>query len=76
MFDKDKKWEILRRSRCLKGSRFDGVFIKADLTPFQQERDKQLRNDLKRRKENGEDVVLFRDGIRRRTDVRNFHRGF
>ena len=37
---------------------FHGIFIKPDLSPREQEIDKQLRFELKRRREAGERVVI------------------
>lgn len=43
---------------CDEMSPFRGIFIKLDLSPREQEIDKQLRFELKRRREAGERVVI------------------
>ena len=45
-------------SRLSDSHRFRKVFIKVDLTPLQQEQGKLLRQQLRSRKEAGEDVVI------------------
>ena len=68
----DVRTEILRHSRNLKGSKFDRVFIKPDLTPFQQKRDAELQAQLRDRRDKGEDVVIYKGKIQERTKLRNF----
>ena len=55
-------------SRSLAGSKFSRIGISADKTRFERETENSLRKELKRRKDNGEDVVLFRGKVALRTD--------
>ena len=71
--DPAKKVEILRKCKDLK--KFEshkGIYINPDRTPMQQEKDKHLRDELKDRREKGEDVVIFRDRVVVRADIQNF----
>lgn len=69
-----KAQAILRKARSLRNGDFRNVFIQADLTPYQQVKYRDLRKQLKDRKERGEDVVLYRDEIRLRSELQNFRR--
>ena len=40
---------------------------------MQQAQEKKLRDELRDRRANGEDVVIFRGRIRTRSDLQNFH---
>lgn len=72
--DVDCRMKILAKSKCLKNSQsMSRVFIKPDLTPMQQTQEKRLRDELKERNANGEDVVIFRGCVRARSEIRNFH---
>ena len=71
--DVAKKRDILQRARTLRNSvHFRNVFMHADLTPMQQEVDKKLRDELKSRRELGEDVVIYRNAVVLRTSIQNF----
>lgn len=70
-----RKSEILSKSKCLKNSRsYSKVYIRPDRTPMEQEKERQLQEELMRRKHHGEDVVLFKGRVRARSDIQNFHR--
>ena len=58
------KQEVLRRSKTLKNSSFNNVFIQNDLTPLQQERERTLRKELRERQAAGEDVVISNGTVR------------
>lgn len=68
-----KRSEILRRAKALKNSSsWNRVFIRPDLTPLQQENEKRLRQELQERRQQGEDVVMFKGRVRCRSDLSNF----
>lgn len=62
-----KKQEVLRKSKALKNSCFNNVFIQSDLTPLQQERERALRKELRERRAAGEDVVISNGAVRSRS---------
>ena len=69
--DVESRTCILRRAKELrKVSRHKGVFINPDRTPQEQSRFKALLRELKQRKEMNEDVVIFRNRIVHRSDIR------
>lgn len=71
--DINKKKEILSKSKTLKTSQcFKKVFIHHDLTPMQQEEQRKLREELAKRRGDGEDVVIFRGKVRNKTESQNF----
>ena len=72
MISKEKKWEILRKCKALRNSEFKDVFIKPDLTPYQQNIDKHQQSELRRLKEEGQDVVIHRGRIQPRSTLENF----
>ena len=72
--DPDGRRRILSKSKSLRNSSsMSRVFVKPDLTPMQQAQEKKLRDELRDRRANGEDVVIFRGRIRTRSDLQNFH---
>jgi len=72
--DMDAKSEILSKARLLRRSgRFNKVFVNPDLTPLQQRDQKRLRDELQKRKNDGEDVIIFRRKIIARNELQNFH---
>jgi len=74
MCDYDSRMKILSKSKSLKNSHsMRQVFIKPDMTPMQQAQDKCLRDTLRERRANGEDVIIFRGEVRARSDIQNFH---
>ena len=75
--DVTSKQLILRSGKVLRSSTlYRNVYVNEDRTPLQQEHSKQLRAELKRRKECGEDVVIFRNKISLRNDLKNFRKLF
>lgn len=68
-----KKYEILRKSRMLRNSPFSKVFIHNDLTPTQQKKERMLRQELQDRRSAGEDVVIYRGNVQKRSDLKIFH---
>lgn len=68
----DTKKEILRKSKLLKDSPFSNVFLRPDLTPLQQEARKRIQKELKERRESGEDVVIYKGRIQKKSDLPNF----
>lgn len=68
------KQEILRKSKSLKSSRFQNIFIQPDFTPMQQVIERGLREELKRRRENGEDVVIHGGVVRLRSELQGFRK--
>ena len=73
----EQRSRILRSSRALRRfPEFQNVFVNPDRTPMQQAAHKVLQNDLKMRKQNGEDVMIFRGEIVEKTTRQNFRDGF
>ena len=69
----EKKMTILYRAKSLKNySTFKNVFVCKDLTPLQQKEQQKLREELKRRKEDNEDVVIFRGKVCNRKEISHF----
>ena len=63
------KFKILKNSSLLKNFQSQqNVGIKPDLTKQQQIEDKELRAQLKRRKDGGEDVMIYRNKVILRED--------
>ena len=57
------KKDILRGCKNLKNSNFKHISVQEDLTREEQEKQYQLRQELRRRIENGEKVRIFRGEI-------------
>ena len=67
-------YKVLRSGRKLRNSsRYSRVFVSKDLTKHQQEEARNLRTELKRRRELGEDVVIFRNQVHPRESLPIFH---
>ena len=66
------KWKILSKAKCLKNTQFKEVFINPDYTLLQQRRMKVAKQELKERREQGEDVVLHRGDVVLRSTLKNF----
>lgn len=63
MEDEGKKWEVLKRGKLLRESADEvlkSVYINLDLTFEERQENKKLREELKRRRENGENVKIIR----------------
>ena len=70
--DEDERTEALNAARKLRTLvNYNGIFINADLTPMQQKQQRQLREELKRRRNAGENVKIRRGAIVI-TDNQNF----
>ena len=67
------KHEIIKKAKNLRKTRFTGVYINHDLTPFQQAKAKEARSELNERRKNGEDVVIFRGRVVNKRSLENFH---
>lgn len=64
---------ILQKAKQLRDSpQYDRIFINPDLTPFQREIYKKLREELKRRRNSAEDVVIRGGKIVPRIRSQNF----
>ena len=69
----EDKWNIIKKSKSLRDSQeFSQVFMNPDLTASQQKMEKELRDELKRRKEDGEDVIIHRGKVILRNEKTHF----
>ena len=69
----EQKNRILRSSKGLRNiEKYKSVFINPDRTRMQLEIDKNLREELKRQKLEGKDVIIFREKIIERSSRKNF----
>lgn len=65
---------LLSKARNLQNSSsFNNVFVNKDRTMLEQLHDKSLREELRSRKKNNEDVVIYRGKVCLKKDIRNFH---
>lgn len=69
----EKRAVLLKAKELRRMEEYSRVFINSDLTPAQQVKNKALREDLKRRRGLGEDVVIQRGKIVKRGSLSNFH---
>ena len=69
------KYEILRKSRNLRDiEKYRSIYINPDLTYSQRQRNKTLRDELKFRRELGENVIIQRGKIISKKDAKqDFH---
>lgn len=66
----EQKREILRSAKRLKNSdTFSRVFIRQDLTPMQQQKEKLLQKELHERKQLGENVVIYKGKVQNRQNL-------
>ena len=57
--DTKEKWYILGKAKNLRDSEiYSKIFISKDMTIEERQKDKELRAELKERKENGEDCLI------------------
>ena len=71
--NRSSKVEIMRKSRDLRTKdKFKRVFISNDKTKMQQSEWSDLRKELLRRKELGEDVVIYNGKVALRNSLKNF----
>jgi len=69
----EQKNRILRSSKGLRSiEKYKSVYINPDRTPMQLEKDKKLREELKRQKLEGKDVIIFREKIIERSSKKIF----
>lgn len=62
--DEGSKWDILRMAKQLRNiEEYSNIYISPDLTPEEQRQDKVLRDELKRRRDAGEDVEIRRKQV-------------
>jgi regulator of replication initiation timing len=73
----EEKLRILRSSKTLRDlPEYKNVYIHPDRTPMQQAAHKALREELRRRKLEGEDVMIFKGKIVEKMDQQNFQERF
>jgi len=69
----EEKRRVLRKAKSLRHKPvYETVFINNDRTIFQQKEYRQLREELKSRRENGEDVVISRNKVVERRSLQHF----
>ena len=66
--DGDVRKNILNNARKLAGSKFSKIGISADKTWYERQAELALRKELKERKGNGENVVIFRGKVMSQED--------
>ena len=67
--DEHLKFKILKNTHKLKNfTENPKVGVKPDLTRQQQHEEKELREELERRKKKGDDVMIFRGNVILRAD--------
>ena len=72
-FDEDERNKILRKAKSLRDKdSFRGIYVNPDLTPTQQREAKKMRDELKERRKNGEEVVIYRGKITLKSEIKNF----
>ena len=60
----EHKFTVVKRASSLKQhEEYGRVYINFDLTPMQQMKRKEMMEELKRRREGGEDLIIFRNKI-------------
>ena len=75
--DAHTKQAILRNGKVLrKSTLYKKVFVNEDQTPMQQQQSRLLREELRTRREQGEDAVIFRGKVVKRSDLKNFQSAF
>ena len=74
----EEKFRILRSCKDLRHHpEYRSVFINPDRAPLEQEAHKRIQEELKSRRENGEDdLVLYKRKILSRKNIKNFQRRF
>ena len=72
--DVNSKRSLLSKSKYLRDSiDFKNVYLNPDLTPIQQKENKRLREELKARRDRGEDVFIRHGRIVEKGFRQNFH---
>ena len=73
----DQKMRVLQQATALRNSsRFRRVYINPDLTPLQQSKRRELMAEIRRRRDNNEDVIIFRNRVVLRNSISHFHNRF
>jgi len=71
--DETSKKKVLYNARQLRNNpEHRNIYINPDRTRMQQEEMKALRGEQKRRKENGENVVIYRNKVVLKSKIKNF----
>lgn len=70
--DVTQRNNILKNARSLRRSSWDSVYINPDYTEMQRVQNRKLREELKSRRNSGEDVVLYRGKIVKKPSASNF----
>ena len=74
-FDEDDRNKILRKVKSLRDNEsFRGFYVNPDLTPIQQREAKKMRDQLKERRKNSEEVVIYRGKITIKSEIKNFNK--
>lgn len=69
----DQKMKLVHRARLLRNtSIFKSVYVNPDLTPLQQIKRKELLLELRKRRANGEDVVISNNKVVIKGTIQNF----
>lgn len=72
--DTESKRRILSKSKNLRNmQQYKNIYVNPDLTPLQQAQNKQLREELHRRRSQGENVMIRRGKVVQKTSDQNFH---
>ena len=70
--EEDKR-KILQKAKSLRQKpEYRFVFINPDRTIFQQKEFILIHEELRRRRENGEDVVIFKNKVVTKNNLQNF----
>jgi hypothetical protein len=73
MNDETVKKKILSNAKQLRDkSKYRTIYINPDRTKLQQEEMRNLRNELKQRRENGEEAVIYRNKVVLKREITNF----
>ena len=75
--DESEKWDLLKMAKQLRnaGERFENIYLAPDLSPAEQVRNRNLRKELKTRRESGEDVIIYKNRVIQRIDKPSGHQG-
>ena len=65
---------ILKSSKALRSNPdYPSTYINRDLTIYQQKKRKELLSELRERRRNDEDVVIYRDRVTEKSSIQGFH---
>ena len=68
----EERNHVLRRARLLsKYNDYKNVYLQPDRTPYELQQHSKLRQELKERRDSGEDVIIYKNQIINRNDVNN-----